>query len=249
MKPMNCSRNRLAVCLFAFIAATMLFTTIHSPVWAADEFKVGFSMSAPQEMLVGHTVTIRPASISKQAAVCQDIFCRVGFRGGRRYPRADQFCAKRHKIIFATAAGYLDITREVARKFPDTVFMNIAAWDSDEKNVGQYYGRLHEGRYLTGVVAGKMTKSNIIGFVAAHPIPGVIFAINGFALGAEIRESRRQDQSGLDQHLVQSQRRETGGFKPCRCWRRCHCAAPGHPQPAYRELQSAANSASDPSLI
>jgi basic membrane protein A len=95
------------------------------------------------------------------------------------------FARKDHKIIFATAAGYLDFTREVARKFPKTVFMNIAAWDSDEANVGQYYGRLHEGRYLTGIVAGKMTKSNIIGFVAAHPIPGVIFAINGFALGVK----------------------------------------------------------------
>ncbi|MEW5721963.1 MAG: BMP family ABC transporter substrate-binding protein [Thermodesulfobacteriota bacterium] len=93
------------------------------------------------------------------------------------------YARKDYKVIFATAAGYLDFTREVARKFPDTVFMNIAAWSSDEKNVGQYYGRLHEGRYLTGIVAGKMTKSNIIGFVAAHPIPGVIFAINGFALG------------------------------------------------------------------
>jgi basic membrane protein A len=93
------------------------------------------------------------------------------------------YALKDHKIIFATAAGYLDFTRDVAKKFPKTAFLNIAAWASDEPNVGQYYGRLHEGRYLTGIVAGKMTKSNIIGFVAAHPIPGVIFAINGFALG------------------------------------------------------------------
>jgi basic membrane protein A and related proteins len=93
------------------------------------------------------------------------------------------YAMKDNKIIFATAAGYLDFTREVARKFPKTAFLNIAAWSSDEPNVGQYYGRLHEGRYLTGIVAGRMTKSNIIGFVAAHPIPGVIFAINGFALG------------------------------------------------------------------
>ncbi|NIM99037.1 MAG: BMP family ABC transporter substrate-binding protein [candidate division Zixibacteria bacterium] len=93
------------------------------------------------------------------------------------------YARKGYKVIFATAAGYLDFTREVSRKFPETVFMNIAAWSSDEPNVGQYYGRLHEGRYLTGIVSGKMTKSNIIGFVAAHPIPGVIFAINGFALG------------------------------------------------------------------
>ena len=50
-------------------------------------------------------------------------------------------------------------------------------------NVGTYFGRMYQPRYLTGIVAGKMTKSNIIGYVAAHPIPEVIRGINAFTLG------------------------------------------------------------------
>jgi len=177
--------NRLVVCLFTFITAILLTTVIVSPLWAADEFKVGFIYVGPTgdagwtyrhdqarqylETKLPYVKTSYVESVSEGADVTRVL---------------TNYCRKDYKIIFATAIGYLDIVRELARKYPDTIFMNIAAWESDEKNVGQYYGRLHEGRYLTGVVAGKMTKSNIIGFVAAHPIPGVIFAINGFALGA-----------------------------------------------------------------
>ena len=53
------------------------------------------------------------------------------------------------------------------------------------KNVGTYFGRDYEGRYLSGIVAGKYTKNNLIGFVAAYPIPEVIRGINAFALGAQ----------------------------------------------------------------
>jgi basic membrane protein A len=175
----------LTVCLFAFIAATMLFTTIHSPVWAADEFKVGFIYVGPTGD-AGWTYRHDQARkyLETKLPFVKTSFVESVSEGADVTRVLTNFARKDYKIIFATAAGYLDFTREVARKFPNTVFMNIAAWDSDEKNVGQYYGRLHEGRYLTGIVAGRMTKSNIIGFVAAHPIPGVIFAINGFALGA-----------------------------------------------------------------
>ena len=51
-------------------------------------------------------------------------------------------------------------------------------------NVGIYNARFYEGRYLNGVIAGKMTKSNILGYVAAFPIPEVLQGINAFARGA-----------------------------------------------------------------
>lgn len=95
------------------------------------------------------------------------------------------FARQGYDLIFATAAGYLDFTLELARRYPDTVFINTAAWATDEPNLGQFYGRLDEGRYLTGIVAGMMTETDIIGFVAAHPIPGVIFGINAFAMGVQ----------------------------------------------------------------
>jgi basic membrane protein A len=52
-------------------------------------------------------------------------------------------------------------------------------------NMGTYFGRMYQARYLSGLVAGKMTKAAVIGYVAAHPIPEVIRGINAFTLGAQ----------------------------------------------------------------
>jgi len=87
-----------------------------------------------------------------------------------------------HKLIFTTSFGYGPYTLRVAQKFPNTVFMH-ATGDKTAKNVGTYLARFYEGRYLTGVVAGKMTKSNNLGYVAAIPIPEVIRGINAFTMG------------------------------------------------------------------
>ncbi|MCD8552708.1 BMP family ABC transporter substrate-binding protein [Seleniivibrio sp.] len=89
---------------------------------------------------------------------------------------------KGYNLIFTTSFGYMDPTIEVAAKFPDVVFMHCSGYKSAE-NVGTYFGRIYQPRYLAGMVAGKMTKSNIIGYVAAFPIPEVIRGINAFTLG------------------------------------------------------------------
>jgi len=77
----------------------------------------------------------------------------------------------------------MDPTLEVASKFPEVTFMHCSGYKSSD-NMGTYFGRMYEPRYLAGVVAGKMTKTNIIGYVAAFPIPEVIRGINAFTLGA-----------------------------------------------------------------
>jgi basic membrane protein A len=86
------------------------------------------------------------------------------------------------KLIFATSFGYMDFVQDVAKKYPDTVFMHVSGYKRAD-NVGTIMGRMYEPRYLSGLVAGKMTKSGNIGYVAAHPIPEVIRMINAFTLG------------------------------------------------------------------
>lgn len=86
------------------------------------------------------------------------------------------------KVIFTTSFGYMDPTIEVAKKYPDVVFMHCSGYKTAE-NVGTYFGRMYQARYLTGIVAGEMTESNLIGYVAAFPIPEVIRGINAFTLG------------------------------------------------------------------
>ncbi len=89
-----------------------------------------------------------------------------------------------HKLIFTTSFGYMNPTLKVAKIFPKTKFEHSTGY-KQSKNVGTYMCRFYEGRYLTGIVAGKMTKSNTLGYIAAFPIPEVIRGINAFTLGAK----------------------------------------------------------------
>jgi basic membrane protein A len=95
----------------------------------------------------------------------------------------EQLIQKGFKIIFATAFGYQRFNLEVAKRHPDVHIIGIGPAIGLASNVKTIYGRIWEGRYLTGLVAGTMTKSNIVGFVAANPTPGVVVGINAFALG------------------------------------------------------------------
>lgn len=95
-----------------------------------------------------------------------------------------QLAEKGNKIIFTTSFGYMDPTIKVAEKYPDVVFMHNSGFKT-AKNVGTYFGRMYQARYMSGIVAGKATKSNTIGYVAAHPIPEVIRGINAFTLGVQ----------------------------------------------------------------
>jgi basic membrane protein A len=91
---------------------------------------------------------------------------------------------KGFNVIFATSFGYMDSMLKVAKQFPDVVFEHCSGFKL-AKNMGNYFGRMYQARYLSGMVAGYMTKSNILGYVAAFPIPEVIRGINAFALGAQ----------------------------------------------------------------
>jgi basic membrane protein A len=92
------------------------------------------------------------------------------------------FAQKGYKLIVTTSFGYMDPTATVAQEFPDTWFVHISGYKT-APNLSTVFGRIEQPRYLSGLIAGKMTKSNIIGYVAAFPIPEVIRGINAFTLG------------------------------------------------------------------
>ncbi len=96
-----------------------------------------------------------------------------------------------NKIIFTTSFGYMNPTLKVAKQFPDTDFEHATGYKTD-KNVGIYNARFYEGRYLAGIVAGRMTKSNIGGYVAAFPIPEVVMGINAFTRGMRSVNSKAE---------------------------------------------------------
>ena len=88
-----------------------------------------------------------------------------------------------NKLIFATSFGYMNGVHKVAKEFPGVIFEHATGYKQAE-NVGVYSGRFYEGRYLAGILAGSMTKSNVLGYVAAFPIPEVLQGINAFTAGA-----------------------------------------------------------------
>jgi basic membrane protein A len=91
-------------------------------------------------------------------------------------------------LLFPTSFGYFDPHMlAMAAKFPDVQFRHCGGLWSEgthPKNTGSYFGYIGQGQYLNGIVAGHMTKSKKIGFVAAKPIPQVLLNINSFLLGA-----------------------------------------------------------------
>lgn len=88
------------------------------------------------------------------------------------------------KVIVASSFGYGDSVKKLAQEFPKVYFLHSAGMATAD-NISTYQVRDYEGMYLTGMIAGKMTKTNIIGFVAANPIPQVFRCINGFAMGVK----------------------------------------------------------------
>ena len=85
-------------------------------------------------------------------------------------------------IIIGTSFGYMDYMENVAKRHPDVTFLHCAGYKTG-KNMGTYFGRIYQARYLSGIVAGLKTKANKIGYVAAYEIPEVVRGINAFTLG------------------------------------------------------------------
>ncbi len=87
-------------------------------------------------------------------------------------------------VIFGNSFGYMDYMDNVAKKFPDVKFFHCSGYKMGE-NFSNYFGKIYQARYLTGIAAGMRTKSNKIGYVAAFPIPEVIRGINAFTQGVK----------------------------------------------------------------
>lgn len=90
----------------------------------------------------------------------------------------DQGC----NIIAATSFGYMDYIVELSKEYPEVAFIHCSGYKTTE-NMGNYFGRMYEPRFLSGLVAGLKTKTNKIGYVGAFEIPEVIRGINAFTLG------------------------------------------------------------------
>jgi len=88
-----------------------------------------------------------------------------------------------HDLIFTTSFNYMDQTLEVAKEFPNVKFEHATGYKRAD-NVSTYSARFYEGRTISGHIAGHMSKTNTVGYIASFPIPEVIRGINAFYLAA-----------------------------------------------------------------
>lgn len=88
-------------------------------------------------------------------------------------------------VIIGTSFGYMDSMEELAAEYPDITFLHFSGNKMNDTNFGNYFGAMEEPRYLAGMIAGLMTETNKIGYVAAFDYTELIIGINAFTLGAQ----------------------------------------------------------------
>jgi simple sugar transport system substrate-binding protein len=94
-------------------------------------------------------------------------------------------------LIFTPSFGYMEPTLKVAKDFPDVKFESITGYKT-APNVAAANARYYEGRYLSGIVAGRMSKTHVAGYIAGFPIPEVLQGINAFTLGMRSVDPKAQ---------------------------------------------------------
>ena len=169
--------------LSLLIAATAL---AGAPVLAADPLKVGFVYVGPVGD-AGWTYAHDQARLALEKELGGQVktsYVENVPEGADAERVIRKLVAEGNKLIFTTSFGYMNPTEKVAKTTPGVVFQHATGFKTG-KNLGTYESRLYEGAYLNGILAGKMTKTNTLGFIASFPVPEVIRNINAYTLGAQ----------------------------------------------------------------
>src|SRR5580698_4722280 len=153
---------------------------------AADKLKVGFIYLGP----VGDFGWTYQHEVGRQNLVkalgdkIETTFLENVNEGPDAERSIEQLARAGNKLIFTTSFGYMDPTLKVAKKYPN-VFFEHATGFKRAPNMSTYSGRFYEGRYIQGVIAAKMSKTGVLGYIGSFPIPEVISGINATMLGAQ----------------------------------------------------------------
>lgn len=134
--------------------------------------------------VTAHDIGIRYLEDSLGEQVIIQRFSGVGT--GEDAERAMEIAIKNGaEVIFTTTAPLINASRRVAARHPETKILNCSVC-MPYPNVRTYYSRIYEGKFISGAIAGAMSKNDTIGYVASYPIFGVTAGVNAFALGAQL---------------------------------------------------------------
>ena len=175
----------MAAALSTVLAAGSVAASLSAAV-AADKTKVAFVYVGPVGDF-GYSYQHDLGRKALQAAMGDQVettFVENVPEGPDAERAIERLARDGNKLIFTTSFGFMDATLKVAKKFPDVKFEHATGYKRAD-NVSTYSARFYEGRYVIGQIAGKMTKTNTIGYIVSFPIPEVVSGINAFMLGAQ----------------------------------------------------------------
>lgn len=156
-----------------------------APLRAQDRLKVGFIYVGP----VGDGGWTYQHDLGRQemqaalGSAVETVFQESVPEGADAERAITQMALSGCKLIFTTSFGYMDATVNVAARFPDVKFEHATGYKTAD-NLAVYDSRFYEGRAVIGHIAGRMTRTNKIGYIASFPIPEVIQGINSSFLHA-----------------------------------------------------------------
>ena len=171
------------------IAATTVMLTAAASLFgasAADKLKVGFIYLGP----IGDLGWTYQHELARQALVkefgdkIETTYLENVSEGPDSERSIEQLVRAGNKLIFTTSFGYMDPTLKVAKKYPNVHFEHATGYKRD-KNMSTYSARWYQGRYIQGIIAAKMSKSGVLGYIGSFPIPEVVSGINATMLGAQ----------------------------------------------------------------
>jgi len=167
-------------------AAVLLAGSLSGTASAADKLKVGFIYLGP----VGDLGWTYQHEVARQALVkefgdkIETTYLENVPEGPDAERAIEQLVRAGNKLIFTTSFGYMDPTLKVAKKYPNVHFEHATGYKRD-KNMSTYSARWYQGRYIQGIIAAKMSKSGVLGYIGSFPIPEVVSGINATILGAQ----------------------------------------------------------------
>jgi basic membrane protein A and related proteins len=155
----------------------------------------GFTLKAPPKIAVlyfdakndgGWTQAMHEARLRMETALGQQIAYveKIPENASVIIPAGEKFIQRGYNIILGNAYGHSAGFKELSEKYPDIAFLNTSG-NTNGPNLESIYGRTYEAHYLCGMVAGAMSKTGKLGFVAANPFGVVNWTINAYELGAK----------------------------------------------------------------
>jgi basic membrane protein A and related proteins len=167
-------------------AAVLALAAVTFHAHAADKLKIGFVYLGPVGDLgwtFQHDVG-RKALVAALGDKIDTTYLENVPEGPDAERSIEQLARAGHQLIFAASFGYMEPIIKVAAKYPNVHFEHATGYKR-AANVSTYATRSYQGNYIQGVVAAKISKTGVLGYISSFPIPEVISGINATILGAQ----------------------------------------------------------------